>query len=391
MEELLGQELFRIGSLSISLGQLVQIIVIVGLLLLLAYLLLVRWLPRFYDREDTATELRPRARRVILWAVVMVSLITILRTLGLDFDLLKLDLGEDHTRVAYGISIRISTLVKALLAISIARLLDWAIEEFLTQRYYRQTQTEGKTTRLSGIAERFAAARPVVYTLVAIFIANDIDIYDYTLFGNSRTESGIVTIGSILSGLLVFFIARFLLLAGTNFALSRYYQRAEVDQGSQYALNRLLTYLAYFIGVILMLQTAGFNLVALWTGAAALLVGIGIGLQQTFNDLICGIIILFEQTVKVGDIVDMGGQDRVGTVRKIGTRTSQVETRDGILVYVPNSKLIGESVVNWSQTERKVRFHISVGVAYGSDTDRVKTILLEVAEKHQRIMKLPKP
>ncbi|MEL6276372.1 MAG: mechanosensitive ion channel domain-containing protein, partial [Bacteroidota bacterium] len=304
---------------------------------------------------------------------------------------LKLDLGEDHTRVAYGISIRISTLVKALLAISIARLLDWAIEEFLTQRYYRQTQTEGKTTRLSGIAERFAAARPVVYTLVAIFIANDIDIYDYTLFGNSRTESGIVTIGSILSGLLVFFIARFLLLAGTNFALSRYYQRAEVDQGSQYALNRLLTYLAYFIGVILMLQTAGFNLVALWTGAAALLVGIGIGLQQTFNDLICGIIILFEQTVKVGDIVDMGGQDRVGTVRKIGTRTSQVETRDGILVYVPNSKLIGESVVNWSQTERKVRFHISVGVAYGSDTDRVKTILLEVAEKHQRIMKLPKP
>ena len=125
MEELFGQELFTIGSLTVRLGQLVQIITVVGLLLSVAYVILVRWLPRFYNREDTATELRPRARRVILWAVVILSIITVLRTLGLDFDLLTIDLGTDHVKDQQIINIKISTIVKALLVIALARLLDW--------------------------------------------------------------------------------------------------------------------------------------------------------------------------------------------------------------------------------------------------------------------------
>ena len=82
----------------------------------------------------------------------------------------------------------------------------------------------------------------------------------------------------------------------------------------------------YLIGVLLVVQAMGFDLLVIWTGAAALLVGIGIGLQQTFNDLICGVIILFERSVKVGDVVELTGH-QVGTVRKIGARTSVVESR----------------------------------------------------------------
>ncbi|MEM9525621.1 MAG: mechanosensitive ion channel domain-containing protein, partial [Bacteroidota bacterium] len=160
--------------------------------------------------------------------------------------------------------------------------------------------------------------------------------------------------------------------------------------GSQFAINRLLTYFVYLIGVLLVIQAMGFDLRVIWTGAAALLVGIGIGLQQTFNDLICGIIILFERSVKVGDVVELTGH-QVGTVRKVGARTSVVETRDDIIIFVPNSKLIGENVTNWSHVRRTARFHVMVGVAYGSDTELVKKLLLQVAEDHPKIMKSPKP
>ncbi|MTB50746.1 mechanosensitive ion channel [Lewinella sp. W8] len=172
--------------------------------------------------------------------------------------------------------------------------------------------------------------------------------------------------------------------------LNGYYNRRKLDRGQQYAINRLLNYFVYVFGVLLVLQIAGFDLVVLWTGAAALLVGIGIGLQQTFNDLICGIIILFERSVKVGDVVELQGH-QVGTVRKIGARTSTVETRDDIIVFVPNSKLIGENVTNWSQVEKKARFHVAVGVAYGSDTKLVREILLDVAKEHPHALDFPKP
>ncbi|MEM6770157.1 MAG: mechanosensitive ion channel domain-containing protein, partial [Bacteroidota bacterium] len=134
----------------------------------------------------------------------------------------------------------------------------------------------------------------------------------------------------------------------------------------------------------------GFELYAIWTGAAALLVGIGIGLQQTFNDLICGIIILFERSVKVGDVVELTGH-QVGTIRKIGTRTSILETRDDIMIFVPNSKLIGENVTNWSQVERTARFHVKVGVGYNADVELVREVLLEVAAEHPKVLTSPKP
>ena len=199
-----------------------------------------------------------------------------------------------------------------------------------------------------------------------------------------------ITIGRLLYAIIIYYIVRLVLNVVTTLIMRSYYTRSKIDTGSQFAINRLLTYFAYLIGVLLVIQAAGFNLVVIWTGAAALLVGIGIGLQQTFNDLICGVIILFERSVKVGDVVELSGH-QVGTVRIIGTRTSVLETRDDIIIFVPNSKLIGENVTNWSQVERKARFHVKVGVAYGSDTELVKNLLLEVAKDHPRVLDSPRP
>jgi small-conductance mechanosensitive channel len=389
-EDLFGTELFSIGKMVIDLGQLLRIVGAVGGLSILAVLLLKYLLPRFYGRDDTSSELRPRARRVILSGVVVFSIIAILRVLNLDFELYNYQYDfEDDTFI---INIRISTLMKALLILSVAGLVDWFIEEFLVQWYHRNRPDD------RGVGEDMAqrvsiTVRPVVYTVALLIVVSDIHasyIYLFALARGTDHETP-VFLHNLISAALVLFIVRLLVLFVTRFALAGYYRRSKVDQGSQYALNRLLSYFAYLFGVLLVLQTAGFNLLGIWTGAAALLVGIGIGLQQTFNDLVCGVIILFERSVKVGDVLDMANLGKIGTVKKIGARTSQVEDLDGILVFVPNSKLIGDSVVNWSQTDRRARFHVQVGVAYGSDTELVKKILLEAAEKHPRVMKLPAP
>lgn len=210
------------------------------------------------------------------------------------------------------------------------------------------------------------------------------------MVGGKDVITGAITVRNILTGIFVLFLIRFFLVVFTTFILRRYYDRTNLDTGSQFAINRLLSYFVYLIGVLLVIQAMGFDLRVIWTGAAALLVGIGIGLQQTFNDLICGIIILFERSVKVGDVVELTGH-QVGTVRKVGARTSVVETRDDIIIFVPNSKLIGENVINWSHVRRVARFHVTVGVAYGSDTELVKNILLQVAEDHPKIMSFPEP
>ena len=122
----------------------------------------------------------------------------------------------------------------------------------------------------------------------------------------------------------------------------------------------------------------------------ALLVGLGLGLQQIFQDIMSGIAILFEGSLKVGDIVEI--QDNIiGRVIEIGLRTSKIETRDNIIMVVPNSKFVTDIVINWSHMEKKTRFHIDVGVAYGSDVEKVSQVLLQCAEDINKISKTPPP
>ena len=121
-----------------------------------------------------------------------------------------------------------------------------------------------------------------------------------------------------------------------------------------------------------------------------MLVGIGLGLQQTFNDLISGIILLFERSVEVGNVVELNG-GMIGTVRRIGLRTSLIETRENISVIVPNSKLITDIVTNWSHNDDKARFLIQIGVAYGTDTQLVKKLLLKIARDNVYVLSNPGP
>lgn len=188
--------------------------------------------------------------------------------------------------------------------------------------------------------------------------------------------------------ILVIFGAKFLgrILLGI---LKRFYVKRKVDPGRQFAVNQIVKYVLYTVALLIVLQALGIQLSVLWGGAAALLVGIGLGLQQTFNDLISGLILLGEGTVEVNDIVSFDGM--IGKVKNIGIRTSSVETRDKIVLIIPNSKLVGENVTNWSHNKTPSRFQVYIGVAYSADIEMVTKILLDVAKQNREVLSHPEP
>lgn len=383
------------GDYRMNLAQLGQIILAVILVIGLHWLIVKRLLRWYYARELVTDRNRHRTGRMVRFVLVSFLAVMILRILNIDITLFEDNIKDSATDDGppVHLEIHISHIVKALIAFVIANVADVLVEEMLLQRYYN-TASGGKNPEADArITRNLSSIQPLMYTLAVLFILRDIGLNDYwfQIFKDpSDLTAGRFTVGNLLNALAIFLAIRAGLSVMISLILAGYYRRSKVDIGSQFAINRLLTYFVYFIGVLLVIQAAGFDLLVIWTGAAALLVGIGIGLQQTFNDLICGIIILFERSVKVGDVVELT-EHQVGTVRKIGTRTSIVETRDDIIIFVPNSKLIGENVTNWSHIQRVARFEVVVGVAYGSDTEKVKEILLRIARDHPKALDSPSP
>lgn len=164
---------------------------------------------------------------------------------------------------------------------------------------------------------------------------------------------------------------------------------SKIELGVRLAVGTIIRYGVLVLGLIIVMQTVGINLSTLTVLAGALGVGIGFGLQNITNNLVSGIIILFERPIKVGDRIQVG--DVNGDVISISMRSTTVVTNDNISVIVPNSEFISSTVVNWSHTDRNVRFNIPVGVSYKEDPEAVKKILLEVADIEEGVLKSPKP
>jgi small-conductance mechanosensitive channel len=122
---------------------------------------------------------------------------------------------------------------------------------------------------------------------------------------------------------------------------------------------------------------------------SAFSVGIGFGLQNIFNNLVSGVILLFERPIQLGDTVEVG--TLIGRVQSMGIRSSNIKTFDGAEVIVPNGQLISQEVVNWTLTDQHRRIEVISGVAYGSDVHKVKELLMGVLNEHPDIMKEPNP
>ena len=167
------------------------------------------------------------------------------------------------------------------------------------------------------------------------------------------------------------------------------YPRTQLDESAQYSISVAIKYLLILIAVMLGLRVLGFDLAALAVFAGTVGIGIGLGLQEIAKNFISGIIMLIERPVKVGDWVEIG--DLPGRVQAIKARGTVIQTFDNISVVVPNSEFITKQVVNWSYSDKIIRFKLTVGVAYGSDVQLVKKSLLEVAAANPNTLKHPEP
>ena len=196
-------------------------------------------------------------------------------------------------------------------------------------------------------------------------------------------------LAQLLIGAGVLLIGIFIVWLLSRTLLRGYFRRRKVDEGRQYSLTQLFRYFFYTVVALTAIQVAGIQLTVMWAAGAALLVGIGIGLQQTFNDFMSGIILLVEGSIEKGDWLLIG--DLEAKVLRIGLRSSVVETRRRIKIIVPNSKITVENVINMSHENDFVRYQIAVGVAYGSDTRLVEQILVDCAIEHDGSLKEPRP
>jgi small-conductance mechanosensitive channel len=163
-------------------------------------------------------------------------------------------------------------------------------------------------------------------------------------------------------------------------SLNRKHHSNRFDSKDSYAIFQIIKYIIWVIAIGFILEAIGIKVTVLIAGSAALLVGIGLGLQQTFNDIISGIILLSEKSIRIGDVLDIDGI--VVKIQSIGLRTSKGINTDDVSMIIPNSLITTNKVINWSHQSEKARFRVDVGVSYESDVDLVIKILEESVIAH---------
>ncbi len=337
-------------------------------------------LPLYFERGNASATWQRRIRAATGRIFLGLLVIGLLRSFGID-------------RILYTIEtyhIRISSIFFALIVIEVARILDWLTSKVLIHQYYvhRDDQVDRK---ISDDSEALASktVQYMVYTLAVMVLLSVFNLNVELFVLPIKDQPLPIKVSSIFVIILIFLLARLVSWTVTQLLLYSYYRRSDMDPGRRYAINQLINYIVYVAAIFVTIDNVGIELTVLWGGIAALLVGVGLGLQDVFRDLVSGIILLSDRTIKIHDVVDVNGQ--IGEVHKIGLRTSLVLARDETILMVPNSQLVSNQVTNWTHQNRRVRFTINIGVAYGTDPALVKEILLGCAEANNRILKSPKP
>jgi small-conductance mechanosensitive channel len=195
----------------------------------------------------------------------------------------------------------------------------------------------------------------------------------------------------LISIVVIFFGARVLLNFSKLYISRKFRNSPQFDPGKEFIYVQIARYIIYVFAIITALQALEIDLTIFLTGSAALLVGIGLGLQDVFKDMISGVVLLIEGNIRIGDIVELsnGGKSEaiVAKILKINVRTTQIETRDGNVLIIPNTKLTQDFVENWSHGSELTRFRIALTIEYGSNTELVIRLLKQAALGHPKVRK----
>lgn len=231
------------------------------------------------------------------------------------------------------------------------------------------------------------------YVAVLSFNINNEDVTfgDFLNFNLIESKKFTLSFYHILVIIAIFFGAKMLLNVVKLYFSKKFREKTEFNAGSEYVYTQIAKYVIYVFAIITSLKALDIDLTLFLTGSAALLVGIGLGLQDVFKDMFSGVVLLIEGNVRVGDIVEIsnGGKSEaiVAKILKINVRTTQIETREANVLIIPNAKLTQEFVENWSHGSELSRFRINLTVDYGTDTELVTRLLKQAALGHPKVRK----
>lgn len=174
-----------------------------------------------------------------------------------------------------------------------------------------------------------------------------------------------------------------------HFLFNRLLTKSGLDRALQYAISQIVSNVVLIVGIIIVLENTGIHLGALAVFAGAVGVGVGFGLQNITSNFISGLVILAERPITIGDRIEVAGI--AGQVQQIRARSTVILTNDNIAMIVPNTKFIDSPVTNWTYGDPRVRFRVPVGVAYGSDVNKVRAVLIAAAREHPATLSEPEP
>ncbi len=376
--------LFRLWQWEVTMGDLF----VVGLGLILLTILYYRYGKRigqylFKTHQITQAELRQLHRS---WIVLVLSLVGWILVTLFEWNVQLIDEAW--------LKVDVLQVLTVLMIWAATRLLVWTSEHFFREFYMRKQR--------SGVLSEYdkrnkdvviAVGKGVLYLFALTWSLKVLELnpaWSFS-FGQKDGEAVVYTIRltRILGAIQIFFVVRLLVWALINFVLQPLFRRNHVSDSQSYAVNRLLKYFIYLIAISLVFEYLGLQLTLLWGSIAALLVGVGLGLQDFIRDFVAGLMLLLERSIGVGDVVEVDGV--IGKVKQIGTRVTMIETNYLSTLIVPNSRLISGKVINWSKEEDISWISVHVVVPYGCDLELVRSLLKESALEQEDVLPYPEP
>jgi len=209
------------------------------------------------------------------------------------------------------------------------------------------------------------------------------NILNYTFQYNKQIA---ISVKSILILVVLIILTSYLLKFFKNYINTKLRKQDKNKFDAVFSFGKWLLYIIIFL---ITLQSSGVQITAIFAASTALLIGVGLALQTFFQDIISGIFIIVDQSVHVGDIIEMDG--KVGRVEEIKLRTTRAVTIDNKVVVIPNHKYLTNSLYNWTQNGSVTRESIVVNVAYGSDVKLVEKLLIQAANEHSKVLEVPLP
>jgi len=241
------------------------------------------------------------------------------------------------------------------------------------------------------IDSNFIAIVTTILSLCALvfFTVNAINAAGIPLSWNAPLPGVTLSLFQIFL-LIALLIAVFWISSRTKrFLFDRLLTKSGLDRALQYAISQIVSNVVLIVGIIIVLENTGIHLGALAVFAGAVGVGVGFGLQNITSNFISGLVILAERPITIGDRIEVAGI--AGQVQQIRARSTVILTNDNIAMIVPNTKFIDSPVTNWTYGDPRVRFRVPVGVAYGTDVNKVCEALITAAREHPATLSDPAP